>query len=149
MAAVKLIDMQITDAKNYGQEAESLLSAEKLPVSDLPPGLDNFLVAVGNNEVWGVAGLEIYGNYGLLRSLAVKPAFRDQGIAGKLVGEIEKLAQAKGLNAIYLLTETAPEYFSKKGYIKITRTSVPAEVMHSSEFSYVCPQSAIVMQKSL
>lgn len=141
--------MQITDAKNYKQQVESLLSAEKLPVSDLPPDLDNFLVAVGNNEVWGVAGLEIYGNYGLLRSLAVKPAFRDQGIAGKLVGEIESLAKTKGLTVIYLLTETAPEYFSKKAYIKITRTSVPAEVMDSSEFSYVCPQSAIIMQKNL
>ena len=141
--------MQITGASNYRQNIIALLKAEKLPVSDLPATLENFLTAIDNDQVTGVAGLEIYGDYGLLRSVAVPLRLRGQGIAGKLLGQIEMLAIAKNLKEIYLLTETAPDYFKRKGYIQITRMDVPAEVQRSSEFSYACPQSATVMKKSL
>jgi amino-acid N-acetyltransferase len=79
----------------------------------------------------------------------VKPAFRNQNIAGKLIAQIETLAGSKDLKTIFLLTETAPEYFARKGYEKITRNDVPAEIQQSSEFSHVCPQSAIVMKKDI
>jgi amino-acid N-acetyltransferase len=141
--------MEINEAINCRENIVTLLTAEKLPVDDLPATLENFLVAKQNEEVIGVAGLEIYGDYGLLRSLAVSPAFRDQGIADKLLRQIEALANSKGLKAICLLTETAPGYFDRKGYTRITRADVPAEVQESSEFSHVCPQSAIVMIKNL
>jgi amino-acid N-acetyltransferase len=141
--------MEIREAKNYRQSMVSLLAAEKLPVDDLPALLDNFIVAIQNDEVVGAAGLEVYGDYGLLRSLAVSPSVRGQGIANKLVQQIETLAGSKNLKAIYLLTETAPDYFDRKNYIKITRTDVPAQVQQSSEFNYACPQSAIVMKKTL
>jgi amino-acid N-acetyltransferase len=142
-------DMEIKNALNYRESIALLLKAEKLPVGDLPDIPDNFVVAVQNDKVVGAAGLEIYGDYGLLRSLVVHPGFRDQGIAAKLVKNIEDRASSKGLKAIYLLTETATGYFLKKNYQKITRADVPAEVQLSSEFSYACPQSAIVMKKNL
>ncbi|MGZ3999214.1 MAG: arsenic resistance N-acetyltransferase ArsN2 [Mucilaginibacter sp.] len=141
--------MEIRDAINYKESIIAMLEAEKLPVDDLPAGLDNFRVALANNEVIGVAGLEVYGNYGLLRSIAVKPAFRSQGVAGKLLREIESTAVNKGLTALYLLTETAPDYFRQKDYELIGRADVPTEVQQSSEFSYACPQSAIIMKKNL
>jgi amino-acid N-acetyltransferase len=141
--------MLITEAKNYREDIVSLLLSEKLPADDLPATLEDFLVAVQDDELVGTIGLEIYGNYGLLRSLAVKPTFRSQNIAGKLIGQIETLATSKGLKAIFLLTETAPDYFACKSYEKITRSEVPAEVQQSSEFSHVCPQSAIVMKKDI
>ena len=141
--------MEIKNALNYRESIVLLLTAEKLPVNDLPDILDNFVVAVENDKLIGAAGLEIYGDYGLLRSLAVRPGFRDQGIAAKLVKNIEAHASAKGLRAIYLLTETATDYFLKKNYEKITRAGVPDAIQVSSEFSYACPQSAIVMKKTL
>jgi amino-acid N-acetyltransferase len=141
--------MEINKAVNCRENIATLLAAEKLPVDDLPATLENFLVARQSDEVIGVAGLEIYGEYGLLRSLAVSPAFRDQGIADKLLRQIEALADSRGLKAICLLTETAPGYFDRKGYTRITRADVPAEVQRSSEFSHVCPQSAIVMMKNI
>jgi amino-acid N-acetyltransferase len=141
--------MIITQAKNYREDIISLLSSEKQPAGDLPAILENFLIAVQDDELIGVIGLEIYGNYGLLRSLAVKPAFRYQSIASKLIAQIEALTVSKGLKAVFLLTETAADYFSRKGYEKITRNDVPKEVQQSSEFSHVCPQSAIVMKKEI
>ena len=141
--------MEITEAINYREDIIALLSSEKLPASDLPETLENFLAVIENDELIAVVGLETYGSYGLLRSLAVRPDFRNQNIAGKLVEQIEKLAGADKLKAIFLLTETAPDYFSRKGYEVIARAEMPAEVQQSSEFSHVCPQSAIAMKKYL
>jgi amino-acid N-acetyltransferase len=138
-----------TGATNHREDIAAILAAEKLPISDLPETLENFTVVIQGSEVIGVAGLEIYGKYGLLRSVAVRPKFRGQGVANELLGRMETLAAAKRLKEIYLLTETAPEYFKRKGYRQITRAEVPAEVLQSSEFSHVCPQSAIVMKKKI
>ena len=139
--------MQIEKAENYKAAVIALLANEKLPTDDLPQILDKFVVAKQGEEVIGVAGVEIYESYGLLRSVAVSAAERGKGIAKQLLGKVEKLAAAQSLQAIFLLTETAPEYFGKKGYQKIARAEVPAEVQQSTEFSHVCPQSAIVMKK--
>lgn len=141
--------MQIEKAENYRAKIIALLATEKLPTDDLPQKLENFVIALQDDEVIGVAGIEIYDNYGLLRSVAVAADYRGKGIANQLLDNLERLDAAQPLREIYLLTETAPEYFSNKGYQKITRAQVPAEVQQSTEFSHVCPQSAIVMKKIL
>jgi amino-acid N-acetyltransferase len=141
--------MIIEQVKDQRENIISILSAEKLPVDDLPEKLDNFLVAVENGTIMGVVGLEIYGDYGLLRSLAVPSEYRNRGIAGQLMDQLETLAGQKGVRDLFLLTETAPEYFIRKGFQTITRDEVPEEVKLSTEFSHVCPVSAIVMKKSI
>ncbi|WP_158288321.1 arsenic resistance N-acetyltransferase ArsN2 [Mucilaginibacter psychrotolerans] len=141
--------MTIENAAAYQKEAIALLTAENLPVDDLSENLPDFFVAIEGSEIIGVAGMEVYGNYGLLRSVAVLPSRRGQGIAGKLVGQVESAGKQKGLSALYLLTETAADYFKNKGYAQIDRAQVPTAIQISSEFSHVCPVSAIVMEKEL
>ena len=141
--------MIIDQAQPHRTAVIALLSAEKLPTDDLPETLDNFIVAISDAEVIGVAGLEIYGNYGLLRSVAIRSDFRSQGIAAKLLRRIDALASLKGLTELYLLTETASDYFERKTYRRIERVEIPEEVQQSSEFSHVCPVSAIIMKKQL
>jgi amino-acid N-acetyltransferase len=141
--------MKIETAEKHRQAIIALLSEEKLPVTDLPDSLHNFAITSEDSGVTGVIGLEVYGNYGLLRSLAVNRNFRNRGIANALLLHIEKFAVTINLKAILLLTETASGYFCKKGYSVVTRATIPAEVRQSSEFSHGCPQSATVMQKSI
>ena len=141
--------MTISNAQPYRHQAIALLKAANLPVTDIPNTLDNFLVALIDDEVIGVAGIEIYGSCGLLRSVAVSANHRGLGIAGNLVERIVLFANAKGLSDLYLLTETASAYFNKKGFIPIERGDVPTEIKVSSEFSHICPVSAIVMKKSI
>ena len=141
--------MIIDQAQTYRDKIVELLAAEKLPVADLPETLYNFIVAIQDGNVVGVGGVEVYGSYGLLRSLAVQSDHRSTGIAGKLLARLDRLSKQKGLTELYLLTETAPVYFERKNYCKITREDVPADVQRSSEFSHVCPVSAIVMKKEL
>lgn len=94
-------------------------------------------------------GLEHYDGAGLLRSMVVHPAYRNRQIAERLVQQLEETASFSGITALYLLTETAEKYFSRKGYQTITRSEVPPLLMQSSEFSHVCPASATVMKKEL
>lgn len=141
--------MIIEQVNDQRENIIAILSAEKLPIDDLPEKLDNFLVAVEHETIIGVVGLEVYGNYGLLRSLAVPSEYRNRGIAGRLIDELKMLAGQQGIRDLFLLTETAPEYFIRQGFKKITRDEVPEEVKQSSEFSQVCPASAIVMKKSI
>ncbi len=142
--------IQITKADNhYRQSIVSLLQSEKLPVDDLPSQLDNFFVAIEVDKVIGAIGLEQYDNCGLLRSMVVNNEYRNQSIASRLVRELEENAQNLGIDCIYLLTESAPGYFERKGYKKVSRTDVPELIQASSEFSSVCPVSAIAMKKEI
>lgn len=143
------MNIEIKPAELYRDEVIELLAALKLPTVDLPGLLNNFFVAIDNNAITGVVGLEIYGNYGLLRSLAVNSGLNNKGIGAALLKRIETLATEQGLGAMYLLTETAKDYFEHKGYEHIARMDIPEEVKAASEFTHVCPDTAVAMQKSL
>src|SRR5687768_1229457 len=136
-------------SRQHRQLLVDLLLAEKLPVQDLPQQLPHFFIAVNNGTVIGGIGLEAHGNFGLLRSLVVDKAWRNQHIADKLVQRLQEEARQLDLQALYLLTETAAHYFEKKGFVTVSRTEVPAALLQSSEFSNVCPVSATVMKKSI
>lgn len=120
--------MEIIKAESCRDSVIKLLSAEELPVIDLPQTLDNFFVAIENDKVIGTAGLEIYEGYGLLRSLIVEANSRNNGVAAALVARVEALAAEKGLQGIYLLTEGAADYFSGKGFEHVARMDVPKAV---------------------
>lgn len=134
---------------NQRQPVIDLLLEENLPVSDLPQSLMNFFVATDNGQLIGAIGLEFFGRYGLLRSMVVKKEYRNQKVASHLLSELEEFGRTCGLTCMYLLTETAGRYFENKNYKIIARGEVPAEVQASSEFSHVCPVSAIVMKKEI
>lgn len=141
--------MQIVPASKYKNRVITLLQSLHLPTEDLTGNLENFFVALGANEIIGTVGLEIYGEYGLLRSLAVDPQLQGKGIGHSLVSYIEQYAQNKGLKELYLLTETAKDYFEKKTYQLIARDKAAEAIKQSAEFSHVCPQSAVLMKKTI
>jgi len=123
----------------------TLLRANKLPTAGLEVHLATALVAREGDRVLGSAALEVYGPFGLLRSLAVDAARRDQGLGQLMVTEALALARRLGLKEIYLLTETAARFFPKLGFVPIARTQVPPEVQQSIEFTTLCPASAQAM----
>ncbi len=127
----------------------ALLQKSNLPVVDIDKSLPNFFVAVVKNEIVGVIGLEKYDHFGLLRSMATSASHRNHGIASKLVDTLFQHAKAIGLTEMYLLTETAKDYFTKKEFITIQRNEVPDAIKESAEFSHICPASATVMNKSI
>jgi amino-acid N-acetyltransferase len=82
-----------------------------------PPG--NFFVAEFAGAVLGVAGLELHRRSGLLRSLAVHPAWRNRGLAQALCKKT------------------------------LARAEAPREIQASEEFREICPDSAVLMHRTL
>ena len=124
-----------------------LLSASKLPVDGVQEWLETFWIAEHQGRVVGVAGMERYGDGGLLRSVAVAAAWRGSGIGRALVDRVLDEGRAAGIKDVYLLTTTAEHYFPRLGFACVTRESVPAAVRASAEFTGACPASAVVMRK--
>ncbi|WP_461097923.1 arsenic resistance N-acetyltransferase ArsN2 [Spirosoma luteolum] len=128
---------------------EALLGQVNLPTHDLPADLAAFVVARTGDSLVGVAGLESYGSAGLLRSVAVDPAVRGQGLAARLIADRLAAARAEGLTAVYLLTTTAAGYFERQGFRPIGREQVPDSIRQTGQFRSVCPASANVLYRPL
>ena len=127
-----------------------VLAAAGLPTSDLLDGATvDFLVVRDGMHVVGVVGLEYAGAHALLRSLAVHPDARDRGLGHELVDAIQKHAIAQGIMTLHLLTTTAADYFSRRGYRRVDRTEVPDDIQRTAQFAGLCPASAVVMVKEL
>ncbi|MFN8356868.1 MAG: arsenic resistance N-acetyltransferase ArsN2 [Spirosomataceae bacterium] len=126
-----------------------VLTKAQLPTQDLPKGTPHFLVAKDKDTVVGTAGVEIHGFYALLRSVAVEEAFQNQGIAKQLTKAAIKEAIKQDVCEIYLITTSAEQYFKKQGFEQVERSDVPPEIAQTSQFSDVCPSSAVVMRKLL
>ncbi|AYQ36190.1 GNAT family N-acetyltransferase [Runella sp. SP2] len=142
--------MQIRAAKPADKEVVAeLLQSAGLPTTDLNPALSNFLLAFVDGQLVGTAGVEVTGDYGLLRSVAVKESFRNFKIAKRLVNDLTKQMRLQWVKELYLITTTAEGYFSKQGFEKVERDAVPAEIAQSQQFSGLCPSSATVMKKSV
>lgn len=101
-----------------------------------------YAVARCGPEIVGVAGLETYGRVGLLRSVTVVPGVRGCGVGRTLVAERIIAARASALDAIYLLTTTAADYFQAVGFVPASREKAPSELAASPEFAGACPASA-------
>ncbi|MGO8996031.1 MAG: arsenic resistance N-acetyltransferase ArsN2 [Polyangiaceae bacterium] len=98
--------------------------------------------ATRDGLIVGCAGLEAYGKAGLLRSVAVSASLQRDGIGRRLVADRVAHARGAGLDAVYLLTTTAADYFPRLGFVPCERGSVPAALAASPEFASVCPTSA-------
>lgn len=129
---------------------QQILHDARLPAQDLTrEHLPRFLIARDGAAIAAVIGLEPYGRHGLLRSLAVQPAYRARGLGSHMVAQLEEQALREGIVSLYLLTTTAERFFTHLGYSRQERDSVPAEIQASSEFSELCPDSAVVMFRLL
>ena len=91
----------------------------------------------------------MYGNKALLRSLAVTKNFHGKGYGKRLYHAILKKARAKKICEIYLLTETADDFFAKQGFEMVSRDSVDPQVKESVEFRSACPETAPCMRLKL
>lgn len=120
-----------------------------LPTSGVDKCVENFVVAHDRNGSWvGIAGLEVYGEGGLLRSVAVDGRFRGMGQGQALVAAVLKSAQAKGIKTVYLLTDNAESYFGGLGFEVVDRKDIDEAVKASVEFGEMCA-SAVAMRKTL
>jgi N-acetylglutamate synthase-like GNAT family acetyltransferase len=126
--------------------ALDLLGRSELTEQDVAEGWGHyFVVREDDGRVVGVAGLEIHGEDGLLRSVAVDPDYRGQGLAASLVEAVLERAKRVNLRAVYLLTTGARDYFARRGFADCPREKAPAGIRESWEFRTGCPSTAAFM----
>ena len=125
-----------------------LLSEAALPLDGLT-GHENFLLLCRDGRILGCAALERYGRYALLRSVALEPAERGQGLGRRLAQSALEQARRDGVAEVILLTTTAAPFFERLGFRPITREAVPAPVRASAEFRGACPASAAILRLPL
>jgi amino-acid N-acetyltransferase len=130
------------------QSFKSLLRSSNLHADDLDINRDLLVAYVEDGQMMGTGGLEIYGSYGLLRSLSVKLGTRGKALGTALTNYLVDEARSRGLKGIYLLTENARGFFQRKGFVDITRQEVPAELHASSEYG-TSSKAAAVMKLDL
>ena len=136
-----------TTQNDFGKVIE-LLKKNGLPTDDISKTTVLFSL-YADNELTGTVGLEHYGQYGLIRSLCVKEEKRKSGAGNELVTFIEAYAKNQEITTLYLLTTTAADYFTKKGYQAISRKEAPEAIQQTPQFAALCPSNAALLKKDL
>ncbi|WP_305857686.1 arsenic resistance N-acetyltransferase ArsN2 [Balneatrix alpica] len=132
------------------EQLKQVLSACELPVADLDAlPQAKFFCGMAQGSLVAVAGIELYDEVALLRSLAVLPPYRHTGIGSELVDYLESFATQQGVAQLYLLTTTAEAYFRRRGYDAMTRHEAPSAIQATSQFSALCPASSALLTKQL
>ncbi|WP_409364297.1 arsenic resistance N-acetyltransferase ArsN2 [Burkholderia sp. Bp9031] len=124
---------------------EALLRASNLPVAGVAAHLENFVVLVDPPAVTGCGGIEYYGDFALIRSIAVASDAQRNGHGRAIVARLIAACRAREVQSIGLLTTTAEDYFAGLGFVPVARKDVPRPLLASSQFQGVCPDAATAM----
>lgn len=127
---------------------DTLLSENGLTTSGVRENLCNFLVAEEKHVV-GIIGMEFTEHSVMLRSLAICQELRKSGIGTSLVNRALRIGRAKGIQNVYMLTNTAETFALRWGFEKIQRSDIPADLMQSSALNNFCPLSSNCMKLDL
>lgn len=140
------MEARIIDQPHSLDDFLRLLQNNKLPHQDIQL-LNNQFISYHDEHghMIGCGGLEFCASYALLRSVAVNESQRGKSIGKEIVNDMLDRAKSNSIKEVYLLTETAHDFFIKRGFVDVSRENVPAALRESSEFKSVCPVSAACM----
>ena len=141
--------MRIEPQTTEMDAARELLDSAALPTDDLADPRVWLWGAEHQGQLIGSVGLERAGKVGLPRSLVGAPAWRGNGLAGRLCRFALERARDAQMEALYLLTESAAGYFSARGLVAIDRADAPPEIAATRQFSSLCPGDAAFMRMRL
>lgn len=110
-----------------------LLEESGLPDEGLDAVLPRMLVGEVEGLIVATAGLAKGDGCALLRSVAVDRSFRGQGLGVEIVRQTLRLASVLGVQTVYLLTESAGEFFPRFGFKPALRAEVEAHFPDSSQ----------------
>ncbi|HUP89699.1 MAG TPA: arsenic resistance N-acetyltransferase ArsN2, partial [Longimicrobiales bacterium] len=144
----KELQVGIRDAQNNDLSGVTeLIQSSNLPIEGVTDQFpQGYAVATYGDRIVGVAGVEVYGGDGLLRSVAVHNARRGFGVGVQLVRDRLQWARHQQLRDVYLLTTTASAFFERLGFEHIERASAPEEMQRAPEFADLCPSTSTVMK---
>ena len=109
---------------HYAQAGE-LLSRSRM---DMYERIRDMLVARVGDEIAGLAALHVlWEDLGGVRSLAVSPDKRSDGVGGKLLKACMEDAKELGLKKVFTLTYR-PGFFQQYGFKEVDKSELPHKV---------------------
>jgi UDP-N-acetylmuramate: L-alanyl-gamma-D-glutamyl-meso-diaminopimelate ligase len=110
----------------------------------------SFFVLRNEDGTVGCVSLEVLGDDAILRALAVDPKFRGAGYGWMLADMAVSQARWRGVRRIYLLTETASDFFAAKfGFRVVDRSTLSRQVAASETFSRPVGAQQVAMRLDL
>ena len=140
--------LRIAVSETDRDAAKRLLAEQKLPVTDITEDTILYSLEQDGRPI-GTAGLDIFADCALLRSISVLSDIRGKGYGKTLNDQVEDYAKESGIRCLYLITHTAKDFFSRQGYCVISRDEAPEPIRQTDQFIGLCPSSAVVMKKRI
>ncbi len=134
-----------------GDAVRAVLRSVGLPETgatdaDLAP----YFLLRNEHGVVGTVALEVMGEDAILRDLAVDPSARGHGLGWILADVVVQWARYRGVRRIYLLTETASDFFAAKlGFRVVDRTTVSLDVAATATFQGSTDSKFVAMRLDL
>lgn len=115
-------------------QVEQLIKGEGLPLFDVADHLGLMWVAESDGVLVGCAGLEIYDDTALLRSVVAGPAVRGTGLGGNICRAAVEDAKRRGARQVYLFTMDAAPFFTHLGFEVCTMDDFAEPARHSTQY---------------
>ncbi|MGE5183692.1 MAG: UDP-N-acetylmuramate--L-alanine ligase [Acidobacteriota bacterium] len=132
----------IGDAIRPARRSDMAAVRELMPLSGLTdePARDeqfpSFYVLHNEQGLVGAVALEVYGDDAVLRALVAHPEYRGAGYGWMLADMAVQQARWRGVRRIYLLTESASDFFAVKfGFRIVDRSTLSKRVAASETFT--------------
>ncbi len=133
----RLLD-EIGDAMRPAQRGDmpairTLLASVELDEPARDDQFPSFYVLSNEVGIVGSVALDVLGDDAVLRALAVNPEFRGAGYGWMLADMAVSQARWRGVRRIYLLTETASDFFAAKFGFRVVDRSTLSKLVAASE----------------
>ncbi|MDQ3299259.1 MAG: GNAT family N-acetyltransferase [Myxococcota bacterium] len=110
----------------------------------------SFFVLRNEDGLRGTVALEVLGDDAILRSLAVDPEARGAGYGWMLADMAVNQARWRGVRRIYLVTETASDFFAAKfGFRVVDRSTTSKQVAAHESFTRLSNAQLVAMRLDL
>ena len=124
---------KIFELVNYGEREGQLLPRT---LDAIRENIGDWVVAASAGDIIGVGSLgEMGPTLVEVRSLAVAPAYRKNGVGIKIVEALVQEAQARGMKVVFALTRAVP-FFEKAGFNVTEKENFPEKVWRDC---LICP----------
>jgi len=114
-------------------QVKALLSSVQLAEPARDELMGSYFTLRNETGLAGVVALEVHGDDAILHSLAVDKEFRGAGYGWMLADMAVSQARWRGVRRIYLLTETASDFFAAKFGFRVVDRSTLSKAVASSE----------------
>ncbi len=125
-------------------QVEALIKSEGLPLFDVGDYMDTMWVAEADGILVGCAGLEVYEDTALLRSVVAGSVVRGTGVGGLLCRAAIADARRRGARQVYLFTMDGAPFFTHLGFEVCTMDDFEEPARRSTQYIALTKQPDFV-----